>query len=137
MPCVRRGAGQQVIQADGRLLESHAGRAPSIKRRSLTPVPLGQPESYQLKPGSSETGASKVLSSTAPFPYPLLMTQRFTGNSATHRSESRFRSSTGWRRSSASGATCFNVGGHPGPNWLIPGDRGPRERGPRPLNSDR
>jgi len=41
MPCVRRGAGQQVIQADGRLLESHAGRAPSIKRRSLTPVPLG------------------------------------------------------------------------------------------------
>jgi len=23
------------------LLESHAGRAPSIKRRSLTPVPLG------------------------------------------------------------------------------------------------
>ena len=28
--------------ADGRLLESHAGRAPSIKRRSLTPSPLGQ-----------------------------------------------------------------------------------------------
>ena len=25
----------------------------------------------------------------------------------------------------------------PGPNRLIPGDRGPRERGPRPLNSDR
>ena len=41
MPGVRRGAGQPVIQADGRLLESHAGRAPSIKRRSLTPSPLG------------------------------------------------------------------------------------------------
>ena len=37
-PVARRGAGQPVIQADGRLLESHAGRAPSIKRRSLTPV---------------------------------------------------------------------------------------------------
>ena len=34
-PGVRRGAGQPVVQADGRLLESHAGRAPSIKRRSL------------------------------------------------------------------------------------------------------
>jgi hypothetical protein len=41
MPGVRRGAGQPVIQAVGRLLESHAGRAPSIKRRSLPPVPLG------------------------------------------------------------------------------------------------
>ena len=41
MPDGRRGAGQPVIQADGRLLETHAGRAPSIKRRSLTPVPLG------------------------------------------------------------------------------------------------
>ena len=49
MPCVRRGAGQQVIQADGRLLETHAGRAPSIKRRSLTPVPLGEHQMADLK----------------------------------------------------------------------------------------
>jgi hypothetical protein len=40
MPDGRRGAGQPVIQADGRLRETHAGRAPSIKRRSLTPSPL-------------------------------------------------------------------------------------------------
>ena len=26
---------------------------------------------------------------------------------------------------------------HPGPNWLIQAGRGPRGRGPRPLNSDR
>ena len=78
-----------------------------------------------------------VQSTSSRFPYPLLINQRFTGINAPHRSESRFCSFTGWRRSSASGATCFNVGGHPGPNWLIPGGRGPRERGLRPLNSDR
>jgi len=65
------------------------------------------------------------------------MTQRSPGNSATHRSESSSRSFKFWFHSSVSGAPCFNAGGHPGPNWLIPGDRGPRERGPRPLNSDR
>ena len=69
-----------------------------------------------------------MLSTTAPFPYPLLMSQRFTGISAIHRSESRFRSFTGWCRSSASGATYFNASSHPGPNWLIPADRDPRER---------
>jgi hypothetical protein len=60
MPGVRRGAGQPVIQADGRLLESHAGRAPSIKRRSLTPVPLGS----ERREGkiSGETRADSISS---------------------------------------------------------------------------
>ncbi len=43
-PGGRRGAGQPVVQADGRMLASHASarkRAPATKRRSLTPVPLG------------------------------------------------------------------------------------------------
>ena len=65
------------------------------------------------------------------------MTQRSIGFGAPHRSEPSFRSFSEWRRSSVSGATCFNAGGHPGPNWLIPADRDPRERGSRPLNSYR
>jgi hypothetical protein len=31
----------------------------------------------------------------------------------------------------------FITGGHPGPNCLMPADRGPLERNPRPLNSRR
>ena len=92
------------------------GRAFRCAPYPLVMATLGHPESYQLNPGSSETGASMVQSKRSRSPYPLLMNQRFTGINAPHRSESRFRSSAGWRRSSASGATCFNVGGQPGPN---------------------
>jgi hypothetical protein len=56
---------------------------------------------------------------------------------APHRSESSSRSFTGWCRSSGSGAACFNAVGHPGPNLPVSADRDPRERGSRPLNSDR
>jgi hypothetical protein len=35
------------------------------------------------------------------------------------------------------GAPGFNASGHPRPNLAIPGDRDPRERGSRPLNSNR
>jgi len=39
--------------------------------------------------------------------------------------------------SSVSGASYFSAVGHPGPNCLIPADHDPRERGSRPLNTDR
>ena len=41
-----------------------------------------------MRVGSSETSASKVLSTWASFPYPVSMTQRSTGFGATHRPES-------------------------------------------------
>ena len=53
------------------------------------------------------------------------------------RSESLSHSFTGWSRSSVPGSTCFNAGGHPGPNCLIQADPNPRERGLGPLNSHR
>ena len=91
----------------------------------------------QLVVGSSQAAASKVLSTPASFPYPVSMTQRSPGNSATRCSESSSRSFTGWCRSSVVGAPGFKASGYPRPNLAIAADRNPRERGLRPLNSHR
>ena len=39
--------------------------------------------------------------------------------------------------SSVPGSANFDAVGHPDPNWPVSADRDPRERGPRPLNSNR
>ena len=84
---------------------------------------------------SSETETPKVLSTTAPFPYPLLMSQQFTGINAIHRSESSSKTSAGVGPSSAAGATCFNAGDHLRPNNSFQRTLTPAGFGP--LNSDR
>ena len=89
-----------------------------------------------------ESWVIRSLSLKGPFNLGLAPLRCFHGSTiswlhAPHCSESSSRSFTGWCRSSGSGSTYFIAVGHPGPNWLIPADRGPRERGPRPLNSYR
>ena len=91
----------------------------------------------QLIPGSSEAAAPKVLSTPASFPYPLVMTQRSPGNSATYRSESLFRSSTRVACSTVVGAPGFNAKGTLGLTWLFQGTKTRALRSFCPLNSNR
>ncbi len=85
-------------------------------------VSLGHRKGSQLNPGSSEAGTPKVLSTPALFPYPLVMTQRSPGSSATRCSESLSRSSTCVVRSSVVGAHRFIANGYPRPNCVIQAD---------------
>jgi len=118
---------------EARLTGRCSGRAsPAADRHAL-----GHPKGKRVNATSSTADTpepSETVSASLNLP-PLLNAQpRRNTNRCSGSSYYSFRryvlSSALWRFG-------FNAVGYPRPNCLIAADRGPRERGPRPLNSHR
>ena len=87
--------------------------------------------------GSSRASAPRVVSSFSSVPYPGSMAHRVTDFGVIRWPASPCMTSSLSFCSSVVGAPGFKAGGHPRPNRGVPGDRNPRERGSRPLNTHR